>query len=288
MKSIKLKCNGCDGVYETFNIHFTSACDNNCQHCVDKVFPGFGMVKPDPAKIAETVISHKDGIKDVLFLGGEPCLYLDELIECLERIHEGSQLRCYLTTAVPLCCAKNPEKFQRVIELCDGVNLSVQHFDEAVADSIRGTISKYDRQAFYKSLPFKEKLNINMNLVRPHLCRREDVLQAIRHYDAGFRGIKFIEVQHAPKHYCSMEEIMGFRLHSAFAAGCSTVLTPEMIPELAEVGTTVILRRACFLTEPSIKATLLDGVKSLVRFIHPPKLAFRVVYEDGRLEETWK
>lgn len=32
---MKLKCNCCDGIYNSFDVHFTSACDNKCAHCVD-------------------------------------------------------------------------------------------------------------------------------------------------------------------------------------------------------------------------------------------------------------
>lgn len=31
---IKLKCNCCDVVYNSFDVHFISACDNNCRHCI--------------------------------------------------------------------------------------------------------------------------------------------------------------------------------------------------------------------------------------------------------------
>lgn len=71
MKNIFTK-NCCDGIYNSFDIHFTSACDNNCKHCVDKIYNGFDIKKPDVEKIVETIMSNQKGYDDVLFLGGEP------------------------------------------------------------------------------------------------------------------------------------------------------------------------------------------------------------------------
>ena len=31
---MKHKCNCCDEIYNSFDVHFTSACDNKCAHCV--------------------------------------------------------------------------------------------------------------------------------------------------------------------------------------------------------------------------------------------------------------
>jgi hypothetical protein len=54
---MKMHCNSCDGIYRSFDVHFTSACDNNCAHCIDKQydfiavflsfsFPAFLMALP--------------------------------------------------------------------------------------------------------------------------------------------------------------------------------------------------------------------------------------------------
>ena len=37
---MKLNCNCCDGIYNSFDVHFTSACDNKCAHCIDGKFNG--------------------------------------------------------------------------------------------------------------------------------------------------------------------------------------------------------------------------------------------------------
>lgn len=29
---MNFRCNCCDGIYNSFDVHFTSACDNKCSH----------------------------------------------------------------------------------------------------------------------------------------------------------------------------------------------------------------------------------------------------------------
>ena len=151
---IKLKCNCCDGVYNSFDVHFTSACDNNCRHCIDKKYNGLNISKPNVKAIVKTIVENKDKLDDVLFLGGEPCLYLDELLECIKELKAQTNLKLYVTTSVPKICYDNKEKFYELIALLDGLNISAQHYKEEIADNIRNVgKSKYDRQLFYNSLP---------------------------------------------------------------------------------------------------------------------------------------
>ena len=68
--------NCCDGIYNSIDVHFTSACDNKCSYCIDTHYDGLKINKPDVVAIAGTIIKNQDKFDDVLFLGGEPCLYL--------------------------------------------------------------------------------------------------------------------------------------------------------------------------------------------------------------------
>lgn len=99
---MKIKCNCCDGIYNSFDVHFTSACDNRCAHCVDQCYDGLHINKPDVKAIVDTIIENSDGLEDVLFLGGEPCLYLDELIECVEKLKEYTKLKYGIRAVRPL------------------------------------------------------------------------------------------------------------------------------------------------------------------------------------------
>ena len=167
--------NCCDGIYNSFDIHFTSVCDNKCEHCIDLKYEGLGIKKPEPEKIAKSIIEKQEGYDDVLFLGGEPCLYLEKLIECTKIIKKETNLKIFVTTSVPKVCYEKKELFIELLTLADGINLSVQHNNEEVADEIRKTKTQYDRQAFYNSLPMKDKIRVNLNIVKPFLYTKEDI-----------------------------------------------------------------------------------------------------------------
>ena len=283
---MKLKCNCCDGIYNSFDVHFTSACDNRCAHCIDNKYEGFRINKPDVDAIVKTIVDNKDGLDDVLFLGGEPCLYLDELIDCVSQLRERTSLKLYVTTSVPKTCYDNRDKFTKLIELLDGINLSVQHYKEDVADKIRGTKSQYDRQAFYNSLPYKEKIRINLNIVKPYLYTKEDLTKCLRHYDAmGFNSIKLSEIQHGKDVFVSFEKVFNIKLGSPYSNGCQTYLNMEDI--LGDFKTPVLLKRSCFMCEETLKASLGDGAKVLSKLFVKPDNKYAVIYENGTLSKGW-
>lgn len=280
------KRNCCDGVYNSFDVHFTSACDNKCSHCIDQCYDGLKITKPNVEDIVKTIVENKDGLDDVLFLGGEPCLYLDELIDCIKQIKEKTDLKLFVTTSVPKVCYSNYDKFVELIELLDGINLSVQHHKEDVADEIRKVKSTYDRQSFYRSLPYKEKIRINLNIVKPFLYTKEDVSACLKHYDEmGFNSIKLSEIQHGKDVFVSFEETFGVSLKSPYTYGCQTYLNMNEI--LKGFKTPVLLKRSCFLCEETLKASLLDGVKVVSKLFAAPKNKYGVVYEDGSLQKGW-
>lgn len=281
------KNNCCDGIYNSFDVHFTSACDNKCKHCIDMRYSGLGIIKPDVDAICKSIIDNAENFDDVLFLGGEPCLFLDELIECVVRIQAVTNLKCYVTTSVPKTCYDNQDKFFYLIKILDGINLSVQHYKEDVADLIRNTKSKFDRQTFYRSLPMKEKIRINLNIVKPHLYTKEDIIACIKHYDdMGYPEIKLSEIQHGKDFYVSFEKTFGLKLKSPYSHGCQTWI--DMKQFIPEYKGRLLLKRSCFMCEQTLDASLMDGVKVLYKAIKRPKAGnYRVVYEDGRLTNGW-
>lgn len=283
---IKLKCNCCDGRYNSFDVHFTKACDNDCAHCIDKKFSGIEETKPNAKAIVKTITEHANGFDDVLFLGGEPCLFLDDLIFCVKEIKAKTGLKCYVTTSVPKTCYDNKDKFNELLRICDGVNLSTQSHDEKTADTIRRTKSQYDRQAFYASLPYKEKIRINLNIVKPFLCTREDLEACLRHYDAmGFSSIKLSEIQHGTNCYVRFEDIFGIKLKSPFSHGCQTWIdTKDILPGFK---TPLLLKRSCFMCEKSLQATFGDFIKANIQRAVKPKNNYAVVYEDGTMTRGW-
>lgn len=283
---MKTKCNCCDGIYNSFDVHFTSACDNNCSHCIDMRFYGIGMTKPDINAIVKTVVDNQEELDDVLFLGGEPCLYLDELLDCVKQIKSKTNLKVFVTTSVPKICSDKKEIFFELISILDGMNLSVQHYKEDVADKIRRTTSQFDRQSFYCSLPMKEKIRINLNIVKPFLYEKLDLWYCLRHYDRmGFNSIKLSEIQHGKDVYVSFVDVFGLKMKSAYSHGCQTYLDIDKI--IFGFKTPVLLKRSCFLCEDSLKASLGDGVKAFIKMFKRAKNKYGVVYEDGTLTKGW-
>jgi len=283
---VKLICNCCDGIYNSFDVHFTSACDNKCAHCVDMRFSGMGVAKPNVSAIVDTVVKNQERLDDVLFLGGEPCLYLDELLECVKQLRRMTTLKLFVTTSVPKICHDRRATFLELIDLLDGMNLSVQHHREGTADQIRRTESSYNRQAFYAGLPRKDKIRINLNIVKPFLYTREDISDCLRHYDTmGFNSIKLSEIQHGRGVYASFADIFRIKMGSAYADGCQIYLDMEAI--LPGFSTPVLLKRSCFLCEDSLTASLGDGVKMVANLFRGTKNKYGVVYGDGTLTKGW-
>lgn len=283
---IKRKCNCCDGIYNSYDVHFTSLCDNKCAHCVDQCYEGLKIDKPDVDAIVNTIVKNQEGLEDVLFLGGEPCLFLEELIECVKKLKEKTSLKIYITTSVPKICYDKKDRFIYLLSLLDGLNISAQHYKEEVADEIRKTKSKYDRQAFYASLPYKNKIRINLNIVKPYLYTKEDLIACLNHYDAmGFNSIKLSEIQHGADYFVSFEKIFGIKLGSPYSHGCQVYLDMEKI--IPNFKTPVLLKRSCFLCEETLKASFGDGLKVITNFFRKPDNKYGVVYEDGTLTRGW-
>lgn len=284
---MSLKCNCCDGIYNSFDVHFTSACDNKCKHCIDSIYAGKNIVKPDPDAIANTIITNCDGYDDVLFLGGEPCLFLDELYRCISLIKENTNLKCYVTSSVPKTCKDNYELFLKILEIVDGFNISAQHYNECIADKIRNTVSKFDRQEFYANLPHKEKIRINLNIVKPYLYTRDDIINTLKHYDdMGFMEIKLSEIQHGKEFYVSFEKVMGIKLKSAFTFGCQTWV--DMKPFIPGYKGKLLLKRSCFMCEDTLEAHPVDIIKVAYKWLHrKDPYHYGVVYENGTLEKNW-
>lgn len=281
------KKNCCDGIYNSFDVHFTSNCDNKCAHCIDLKYQGTGINKPNVVAIANRIIDNQDGYDDVLFLGGEPCLYLKELYECIEIIKYYTNLKVFVTTSVPITCYNDYNRFLDILKLIDGINLSVQHHDEKIADQIRRTTSKYDRQSFYSRLPYKHKIRINLNIVKPYLYTKEDITNCLIHYDKmGFNSIKLSEIQHGKDYFVSFEKTFGINLGSPYSKGCQLYLNMEEI--MPGFKTPVLLKRSCFLCEETLRASMLDSVKVVYQIFDKPKNKYGVIYENGYLTTKWE
>lgn len=286
MKMFNKNC--CDGIYNSIDVHFTRLCDNKCGFCIDKKYEGVGNTTPDVDKIVQKIIDISDKFDDVLFLGGEPCLFLEELIDCVERLRKNTNLKLFVTTSVPKICYDKRDRFEYLISILNGINFSVQHHNPDIADEIRGTKSQYDRNKFYNSLTDKDKIRINLNIVKPYLYTKEQLTECLKFFDEmGFNSIKLSEIQHGKEFFVSFEDIFGVKYGSPYFHGCQKYI--DMSGLITDFKTPLLLKRSCFLCEETLKASILDGVKVLYKnFIDKkPKNNYCVIYGNGTIANGW-
>jgi organic radical activating enzyme len=288
---MNFKKNCCDGIYRSYDIHFTKYCDNKCSFCVDKNAITVNSGRPDWEKMANAVINNCKNFDDVLILGGEPCLFLDELYLFVTCLKEKTHLKVYVTTSMPKTCYDNKEKFYRILEKLDGLNISVQHDIEEIADKVRGCKATYDRQTFYKGLPHRGKIRLNLNIVKGYLDTKEDIIRCIKYYDElGFNSFKFSEIQHSTIDYISFEKIFGIKLPSPYYGGCQTLIDTDKLFGI-KIRTPLLLKRSCFVCENTLKASFFDGLKVVYKILNKRPLIdnthFGVVYEDGTIKKAW-
>lgn len=277
-----LKNNCCDGIYRSFDIHFTGICHNKCPYCIDKRTTYHPNNKaPDWRKIADTVLKHKYRIDDVLILGGEPLLFPKELLCLIKEIKKNSNLKVYMTTSFPESALIDWKTLARILVWVDGINISAHHYDDEKAREIRG--AKFPNKEFYLYFPYKEKIRICLNLVKGVLDTEEEIREAVSFF-GGFGSIKLSELQHSPEHYVSFEKIMNMKLPSPYYHGCQTDIS-YLFPENKNK---IILKRSCFMIEPTLKAGLKDGLKVLYKTLVPSyDSVFGVIFEDGTLKPKW-
>ena len=79
---IKYNINICDSNKHKSElmIHFTKVCPNNCSFCIDKLNLGVNTKKPDIDKIIKTVDKYKDKVSNISISGGEPFVFMDDLL----------------------------------------------------------------------------------------------------------------------------------------------------------------------------------------------------------------
>jgi pyruvate-formate lyase-activating enzyme len=269
-------------------VHFTKSCPNKCPFCNDATNRGLEnkATIPHIGAIYKRILKYKDNIESVCISGGEPMLYMSDLLALIMLLKENTNLKVYVITAVQENCYKYKNLFKLILERCDGMAISPQHYNEEIADQMRGNKSTFDRQAFYAEMPYKEKVTININMVKPYLCEKGDILKCIEHYNKlGFKDIKLVELFNMEKMYVSFEKTFDVKLKSPFAHGCKTEF--DITPWLPSYEGKFTLKRTCFLVNKLLHANLSDMFKAATRKLFEKKYYFGVVYEDGSIHPYW-
>lgn len=278
------KINSCDGRYESsLDVRFTKACDNNCAFCIEK--EGLDNQGQDVEKmIASTKASKKD---TVLILGGEPLLNIGKVLEYVKGIRE-SKREIYLTTSLPQSIEKDYKGFQDILENLAGLNVSLQHYDWKKNNEILQAKNPYNRMSILSKILEEEaqatKVRVSINLVKGSIDSKEELETCIKELERiGVKHLKINELQDSEGSYVNYEKIMGKKLGSPYSTGCQTEL------EERESGMRITLKRACFIVEPSLKASVRDGIKVIYKSLRKQdETRQEVMYENGRVSEGWE
>lgn len=151
-KLFKLNNNICDQILNEAQIHFTKNCSNRCPFCIDAFNNGVGNKKPDIDKIFLSVLNIKDKIDDIAISGGEPMLYIDELLQLVRNIKRFAKLNVTVITSMPITCWTHKETFFEIIKIIDHLIISPQHYDQEIGDKIRGCNSFYNREKLFSEI----------------------------------------------------------------------------------------------------------------------------------------
>jgi len=275
--------NSCDGAHDSLDVRFTKTCDNRCSFCIER--KGIDALPESSADdlIAQTI---KSDIKNILILGGEPFLYPEKLFKYVAGIRNHVD-SIYITTSLPETFIADAALVGKIIDLIDGLNVSIQSIGWAENNAILKATSRHNRLDLLRSLNKKhaDKTRVSINLVRHGIDNKEKLTGALSYLESiGTKFIKINEMQGQRDLYVSFEDIMNIRMKSPFAHGCSKIIHIDGYCSNAEI----LLKRSCFAVESSKTATVADLIKVILKSFHRGKNKFAVLYEDGSLHNTWE
>lgn len=274
--------NSCDAVHNSLDVRFTKACDNNCEFCIEKTgIPSFG--KPNVLEMAKNAIA--TNIDNMLVLGGEPFLYPEDLRRFISLVRPYFK-KIYITTSLPATFDTKYYICENIIESIDGLNVSIHSIDDNENNYIFKATSEHSRLTILKTLNrygYANKIRVSITLIRGGIDNKDKLIKTLDYLkEIGVKHVKINELQHTPKLYVSYEKLMDTTLKSAYACGCNTYIQEYS-------GMQVLLKRSCFLVEPSLAATWRDLLKILYKKIfYKSKNLFKVLYENGEVCNNWR
>ena len=289
---IRYNVNICDHPESEITVHLTKACENKCPFCIADVFGDKGYVKPDIKSIEDTILKYKDKAPFISIGGGEPLLYLDEMVELIDFIKENTNLKIYVMTDIPSTVINNKEKFLYILEHSDYFQISIQHYDETIADQIRCHKSSFSHNKFIGELPYKDKISLSINVVDPWLKTKEDIIDTIKcFYEMGYKHFKIVEIKSHPEMFVNIPEVLGIKNKPPFAYGCKQKI--DFTKFIDGFDGDVEMKLNCCLLDSQKdkatyrKATIWDLIKSITRPLFSKPHFFGVIYEDGTIYPYW-
>ena len=167
--------NACDGVFDnSLDVRFTKFCDNGCSFCIES--PGLDNQGHDlDAKLSNTV---EVSPKTVLVLGGEPLLFMKDVLEYVKGIRDCVP-EIFVTTSLPITIQRQVDEFNELMNLLDGLNVSLQHYDWKRNNEVLKAKHRHDRihllSEVLKNPDHAEKIRVSINLVKGGMDSKEEL-----------------------------------------------------------------------------------------------------------------
>ena len=285
---MKFKINACDGIYSNcLDVRFTKSCDNNCSFCIEKNgIDNLGETNVNQM-IVNTIKSNK---KTVLILGGEPFLNLNKLLQYIKGIRSYVQ-NIYITTSLPKTIDLNNNVVLDILNIIDGLNVSLQHYDWVINNDILNASSKHNRLEILlnilKNESIRPKVRVSINLVKGYIDDKEKLMTCINLlHKMNCKHIKINELQNVSKDvYVSFEDIMDIKMKSPYSFGCQTDIS-EMFKDLNMKFT---LKRSCFVVKDKdiVKVNISDLIKAIKKRFDRSCNNMCVMYENGMVCDGW-
>ena len=287
MKWVKYNTNLCDRINNELMIQFTKFCPNSCAFCIDKFNKGVWGI-PDFEAIKTRVLEYAPQVTEVTISGGEPLVYINEILDLVKFIRKYTNLKITINTSIPYECYVYKSVYDEIVENVNCILFSAQHFDQKIADKIRHSKSKFERNKFYASLPNKDKYIVSLNIHKPYLYTKNDILTNINcFYRIGFKNIKLAELFERPEMHVSISEVLGIKLPRPFAERCSNknINIRHLLPHFKG---NLTIKTVCFIKSKNLKANFWDLFKTVTRnlFRHK-KYFFGVIQPDGNIYPYW-
>lgn len=276
--------NSCDGFYkDSLDVRFTKVCDNHCPFCIER--HGLKAKPVNVDKMIENTIA--SGKKDILILGGEPLIEIEKVLHYISAIRKYVN-HIYITTSLPKTILSNYDIFSKIMNLIDGLNVSLQHYDYQKNNEVLCASSNHNRINLLEKIcsnnSFAEKCRISINLVKNQIDTKTEIDNFLTTMEnIGVRHVKINELQNEDQLYVSFEKVYGYKMKSPYSHGCQGEIY------LDKHNIKITLKRACFCVNKQLQANLMDFAKAFRKKLNPKKYMTNqvVLYEDGTLSNGW-
>lgn len=289
---IRYNINICDHSESELMVHLTKLCPNNCAFCIDKINKGVNTNKPNIDAIINSINKYKDNVNSITISGGEPFIFMNELEILVNWIKDNTNLYLTIITSVPNICYSNKEQFFNILDKCDSIQISLQHYSNVISDRIRNSKSNFDRHEFYKEIlnKFENKVLGSINILKPYFNTKYDIISNVCQFNQlGFKNIKIAEMFDADEYYIDIPKMLNIKMNSPFASGCKIKYTNiyDFVYDGKPFNGNLYIKRSCFYRTKLQKANIWDFIKICTRWMFSKKYFFGVIHENGEIAPYW-